>query len=166
MTSSKTKLTVLFGVAVVGAMSAFCGDADDAFAFYGFKEAAPGTDATTVTLVNAVDETKHAGAVTVSVAADTDSAATFSDDAPGAYVYSSSLRDAAMICEHPQSVYLSATKANGGCGGTIDLSGVATELSKHHETGYTVEFFLKRTSDDPFAGYVATLVFNGRLHAD
>ena len=161
MTSSKTKLTVLFGVAAVGAMSAFCGDTDDTVAFYGFKEAAPGTDATTVTLVNAVDASKYAGTVTAFETAETESAATFSDDAPGAYIYSSSRRGAKMICERPQSIHLSAVKNSKGCGGTLAFADLATELSQHQDTGFTVEFYFKAVEGtDPYYSFSYSFLLN------
>lgn len=153
---------LLFAATMCAACGLFAGEDGDSFAFYAFKEAVPGTDATTVTLVNAIDASKHPGTVTTFATADTESAATFSDDAPGKYVYSSSLPDAELICDHPQSIYLSAMQNNKGCGGTISLADVATEFSKHHDTGYTVEFYFKAVEGtDPYYSWTTTLQLNG-----
>ena len=161
MTTTRMKLAVLLGMVAVGAMSVLADGGTEAIAFYGFKDAAPGTDATTVTLVNAVDASQYAGTVTTFGTAETESAATFSDDAPGAYIYSSSRRGAKIICEHPQSIHLSAVKNSTGCGGTIAFADIATELSKHHDTGFTVEFYFKAVEgSDPYYPYSSTLQAN------
>lgn len=130
----------------------------DTFAFYAFKDGAVGTSAGDVTLVNQVNASTFPGAAIVSAKAG--SSMTFDSDVPGRYVYSSALGGAELLVTDPQSIYISGTDKVNGVGGTISISGANTEFSRHHDTGFTLEFYMKMSADDHFYAWTPKFVID------
>ena len=138
---NKITLTVLGATALVAAPVS----ADSSIlAFYSFKDGAAGSSAANVALSNAVDPATLGGAVTL-YASDASAAATFDADAPGVRIYSSYRPDAELLCVAPQSIDISSDSESwdGARGASIAFAGASTELSRHHDTGFTVEYFFK-----------------------
>ena len=126
--------------------------------FYAFKEGDPGEDATRAgtAFLNAVDAQAFPGTA-ARCESDSTSAVTFDADSPGAAVYSSSGLGAELLCEDPQSVCLSSARTDGGdCGGCLSFEGVGNELSRHHDTGFTLEFFFRMKPTDVWHKYAST----------
>ena len=115
-----------------------------ALAFYSFKDGTVGSSAANATLANSVDSTTLGGTVTLH-ADDASATATFDADAPGVRIYSSYRPDAELLCVAPQSIDISSDSESwsGARGATIAFAGAGTELSRHHNTGFTVEYFFK-----------------------
>ena len=150
------KKTIIAAFSACAAM-VVCAVDPDTFAFYSFKDGEAGTSAVGVTLANQMDASMHAGSATCSDA-DATASATFDADAPGPYVYSSALASAEVICSAPQSIYvMSEAKIRAG---TIKFADAATEFSKHSDTGFTLEFFVKMDTSVSYLNYGQTVSIN------
>ena len=138
--------TVL-GTATVSANSS-------ALAFYSFKDGAAGSSAASAALVNSIAPSTLGGTVTLNTN-DASAAAAFDADAPGVRIYSSYRPDAELLCVAPQSIDISSdsTSSSGARGASIVFAGAGTELSRHHGTGFTVEYFFKIENDAVWNGY-------------
>ena len=132
---------------------------DGLLAFFPFKDGSAGASAANATLANSASGSSLAGKVELS-AGDASAVAVFDADAPGRRIYSSSRPDAQMLCLAPQSIDISSTVAGDGLrGAEIVFAGAGTELSRHHDTGFTVEYFFKIEGDDKWDGYKAKATF-------
>lgn len=112
---------------------------EGAFAFYSFAGSTVGESAVGTTLVNSVMPGTCDGSVTLDGTASSPFAV-FDDDAPGRYVYSK--KYGTLICERPKSIHVWSTSTDGK-GGTLTLGSIGTELSRHHASGHTIEYFCK-----------------------
>ena len=124
---TKKCLSVSF---VCAAAFAFAHDADT-IAFYPFTEAAPGTSAAGITIVNDAGG-RHPGVVTTS----TDTGHVYHADRPGKYVLASSFavtNTPEILFTNPGSVHF--------WNGKISFEGLSTAMSSNDD--YTIEFFYK-----------------------
>jgi len=141
-------ITMTFGVALA-ALSARA--ADPTVAFYTFNDAAPGTDATTVTITNSLDAAAYAGTSTKT----TDGTVEFRADNPGAYILNGV--DGATLAKNPQSIWFDGTAVAEG--GQLSLASIMDTLAPAGMEGssltnaYTVEFFfMKPTTLTDYTG--------------
>lgn len=123
-------------------LTSFAFDADT-LGFYAFRDGDVGSSAVAT------------GSVTNSVVGSAISAATvsrglekydakFSSGRPGKFIYASSREDAELIAENPQSIDLEAgVTGETGKGSALTFANAGSELSRHHDTGFTVEFFMR-----------------------
>ncbi len=131
------RTAVGFAVLVVcAAMSAFAYDADT-IAFYPFKEAAPGTSAAGITIVN-----DAGGGCPGTVTMSTETGIVYHADVPGKYILASSF----AVNPTPEILY-----TNPGCvhftgSGSISFEGLSTAISSNDD--YTIEFFYKIQEED------------------
>ena len=146
-------------LAAIGAFALFAlsASADDALlAFYAFKDGKAGSSAAGAALVNSAEESSLGGMVEL-CASDTGAAATYDADAPGVRIYSSRLPDAELLCVSPQSIEISSAveDTTSARGASITFADAATELSRHHDTGFTVEYFFKMDAETKWMKYGA-----------
>jgi hypothetical protein len=101
------KKTIIAAFSACAAVVA-CAVDPDTFAFYSFKDGEAGTSAVGVTLANQVDASSSVAGSATTNANNTTASATFVADAPGPYIYSSSLETAELLCAAPQSIHLAS----------------------------------------------------------
>lgn len=115
----------------------------DTLAFYPFTEGSDGESAAGKTVLNAVDNSLHAGTVQLKSSGTAAGGVVYSDDVPAKYVFDG--LDGELICENPRSLLFSGDtdceNDEASAGGNVRFEGVGTELSACD--GYTVEFFWK-----------------------
>ena len=119
------------------------GDAEGKMlAFYGFRDAAVGTDATQVRFMNAVDNMQYAGWAVLTTA-DSNPSAVFDGDAPGAAIYGGEEYPEKPFYCNPRSVAFTS-ETDGNSGRLYVGNELAQELVRcNTNEGYTVEFFFK-----------------------
>ena len=145
----------IFATAGAVALSAFAAMADaDAIAFYAFKDGASGASAAGATLANAAAPSSLEGTVTL-YSSDASAAAAFDADAPGARIYSSYRPSAELLCVAPQSISISSDLGAVAKGASISFANASTELSRHHATGFTIEYFFKIENGASWNAYAA-----------
>lgn len=129
---------------------------DETIAFYSFKDGIGrvGESAAKTWFLNDIDYTQFIGKTSVSGSG----TVTFDDDAPGAYVFTNFVIGATACCTNPMSVNFGRV---GGNSANIDLSGLATELSKLPES--TIEFFWKLPTDGTESSWCDTMVWNTQM---
>ena len=120
----------------------------DTVAFYSFKEGAGrvGEEAKDVAILNDVSEA-HVGLAAKSGAC----APTYSDEAPGPYVFIGYGKSLTACCTNAMSLAFA--------GGTVSFEDVGTELSKHDES--TIEFFWKMDPSEDAVGWNPTMAWDG-----
>ncbi len=153
---------LLFAVATIAAGLVFADFSPDTLAFYPFTDGAAGDSANGVTLKNAVAPGTNDA---VSVQYDYPSTAAkgvirFDDDVPGSYLFDDvTLALPDPVCSHLRSILITTdvTDASqapdsyaGRSGGYISLPDISTELSKCGTSGFTVEFFWKIPTEEPY----------------
>ena len=148
--SYKQSVQKILGSAVIGLIISpiFAFDADT-LGFYTFNDGDAGTSAIGAMPTNSIaGSTISAAKVAHASSSSQLRSATFLSARPGKYIYASSRDGAELIAVEPQSVHLesSTKKSEGGegesMGTTLSFSDAGRELSKHHDTGFTVEFFM------------------------
>ncbi|MBQ5795039.1 MAG: hypothetical protein IIW14_03500, partial [Kiritimatiellae bacterium] len=139
--------------------SAGCGE--DVLAFYPFDDRPDGSSAVGFTVFNAAQPQFSPCNVKTGSG---NSVAVFSSEGPAKYIFAGERYGAEPYCTDPGSVFLSSS-ANGDSG-TLAFYRMASELSKCHESGHTVEWFFKLT-DDKYAACSASYVCNaGYKHGE
>ena len=153
-------MSVRFAVSSAAVIFALAVSAEDGLlAFFSFKDGSVGSSAANAMLANSASGNSLAGKVELA-ANDASAAVVFDVDAPGRRIYSSSRPDAQMLCLAPQSIDISSTvEGDGVRGAEIVFAGAGTELSRHHDTGFTVEYFFKIENEDKWAQYSAKAKF-------
>lgn len=116
----------------------------DTLGYYSFTDGEIGESALGMTITNSVGGTAVAGGAVSSTR--TNPSIVFSSERPGKYIYSSSGADAELLTENVQSIRIGGSSIASS--GTIVFSGAGAELSRHHDTGFTWEFFVKMDVDD------------------
>ncbi len=115
----------------------------DVVAAFAFKDRAAGTSAVGTGLIkNSVDRRSLSGTVTLSTASTAKPSATFDADAPGDYVFAGE-RDLASAPLYSQPQSLKVTSEATGASAQLDIGNLGSEMSKLHEMGYTLEYFIK-----------------------
>ena len=123
-------------------------------AFYSFKDGAAGSSAASASLANAAAPSSLEGTVTL-YSSDASAAAAFDADAPGARIYSSYRPSAELLCVAPQSISISSDLGAVAKGASISFANASTELSHHHATGFTIEYFFKIENGASWNAYAA-----------
>ena len=142
-----------FLVAFILTFTAFAASAaDPTVAFYTFNDAAPGTDATTVSAIsNSLDETAYVGSVTKTE----NGTVEFRAEAPGAYILNGV--DGVTLAKDPQSLWFDGTAVAEG--GNLSLAEIMDTLAPggmdpdSTDNAYTIEFFfMKPTTLTDYTG--------------
>ena len=133
---------VVASVALMTSVVAFGFDADT-LGYYDFKDGAVGDSAIGVSIANSVEGSAMAAGIVSST--NTAPQVVFSSERPGKYIYASSAADAELLTEDVQSIRLGSTDFLTA--GLITFPKAGAELSQHHDTGFTWEFFFKLNSD-------------------
>lgn len=115
----------------------------DVIAGYAFCNGAAGTSAAgSGVLKNMVDRGSNSGSVTLDTTADANASATFDADIPAPYIYfGKRARGSVPVYSNPQSVKVTSDVT--GKAAEIAISRLGTEISKLHDDGWTLEYFVK-----------------------
>ncbi|MBQ2628645.1 MAG: LamG domain-containing protein, partial [Kiritimatiellae bacterium] len=140
----------LIATAAVLAFASVRADSDT-IAFYPFCDGSASASAVG-TVTNAVDAENYAGTV---ISKGTNPTIVFDADAPGSYIYESGQASAAILSESPQSLNIGSGAASESSA-TITFSGVAEELSNHHDAGFTVEYCFRLSSENDIPNLACT----------
>ena len=122
----------------------------DVLGFYPFDDGADGASAVGRTVFNAALPQLSPCTVKTNSA---NSVAQFSSEGPAKYIFAGEEYGAKPYYTDPGSVFL--TSSGNGDSGTLDFYRMASELSKCHESGHTVEWFFKLT-DEAITPYVSS----------
>ena len=122
----------------------------DVLAFYPFDDGEAGSSAAGAVVSSVANPQLSKGTVTVSDEAT--ASATFDADAPGKYVFVGEHYADTPIYTNPASIFVTSDVT--GSSGSIKLAGLGTRLSRHHDRGHTVEYFVKML-DSRFTGFVS-----------
>lgn len=127
---------------------------DDVIGFYPFDDKEDGASAVGRTVFNAAQPMVAPCTVTTNSG---NSVAEFSSESPAKYIFVGERYGEKPYYVNPGSVYL--TSPQNGDSGSLIFERMATELSKCHESGHTVEWFFRLT-DDGIAPMVASYSCN------
>ncbi len=140
---------------------------DDTIAYYGFDDGEVGASAVnTASIHNLMAPEKFAGSVSTKLNTDGDNNPTARYDAegPGNFLYHG-YRNPGMtpLIVSPKSLNIDSEKSTSA---SVTFAGLATELSKCHQTGSTLEFFIKFKGEnvlewDPIIYYFPGYRVNG-----
>ena len=142
----------------------------DTFAFYPFDEGTVGEFQ--ADQYNAVDRESFAGTAYKNPNNVANSTTRMSDEAPGKYVFAGRRQTAdRLVYTEPRSLRLGSgtfySDKSASTYGYFEVPTASVELSKHHDTGFTVEFFFKLNPEDGWyansyqVGFDAGFCING-----
>ena len=115
---------------------------DETVAFYPFTEGATGASAANVSLLNAIDPSVCPGRVEITGAG----TATFSDEAPGEYLFTNlAYTTAGAVFRKPRSIYLDGSGTAGSNKATLFFDDLVAEAEKLG--AYKIEFWYKLDDD-------------------
>lgn len=129
--------------------------ASDTVAFYPFCDGPAGASAIG-TVTNAVDAGSYEATV---IAKGSSPSVVFDADAPGRYLYESSQASSTLLVSNLQSLNIGDGDA-AVSSATLTFPGVAEELSRHHDTGLTVEYFFRLSPENNVPNYSCTFELN------
>ena len=137
---------------------------DGTLAFYSFKNVASGLSASgTGSVRNDVDMSCCVGSVSVD-GTGTESFAKIDENGPNRYVFDGKKRNGSKpILENPGAIWFSS--ASTGKSGVLELLQMGTRLSELHESGYTLEYFIKY-DDNKATSWSPCLCYNAGYSVD
>lgn len=144
---------------------------ENTIAFYPFDEGTVGEYLETQR--NAVDGERFAGTAVRDPANQGASTMRMSDESPGKYIFSGSQTRDRLVYVQPRSLRLGsgARSSSPNTYGYLEIPSISAELSNHHDTGITIEFFFKLDPGDGWypnsyqIGFDAGYLINGTSNA-
>ena len=160
----------MFSQSILAGTAAASFDADT-IAFYPFDEGTVGEFL--ASHHNAVDRDSFVGTAVVDPSHADVSTMRMSDETPGRYIFSGRRTQDRLVYTEPRSLRLGSGTRNitANTFGYLEIPSVSAELSQHHDTGITIEFFFKLDAGDEWypgsyqVGFDAGYVVNGSSNA-